>query len=66
MGLGLSIVANIAERHAGNITVARNGPRGVKFTMTFPRLAKIDPAGRSALWSGRKTWKDCCRKKPCT
>ena len=44
MGLGLSIVANIAERHAGNITVARNGPRGVKFTMTFPRLAKIDPA----------------------
>lgn len=43
MGLGLSIVANIAERHAGHITVARNGARGVKFTMTFPRLAKIDP-----------------------
>lgn len=36
MGLGLSIVANIAERHAGNITVARNGARGVKFTMTIP------------------------------
>lgn len=28
MGLGLSIVANIAERHAGNITVARNGLAG--------------------------------------
>lgn len=38
MGLGLSIVANIAERHAGRITVERNGQRGVKFTFTFPRL----------------------------
>lgn len=36
MGLGLSIVANIAERHAGNITVARNGARGVKFTIIIP------------------------------
>ncbi len=42
MGLGLSIVANIAERHAGNITVARNGERGVKFTIIFPRYN--DPA----------------------
>ena len=40
MGLGLSIVANIAERHAGNITVARNGSRGVKFTMTIPSQMK--------------------------
>lgn len=40
MGLGLSIVANIAERHAGNITVARNGSRGVKFTMTIPSKMK--------------------------
>lgn len=38
MGLGLSIVANIAERHAGNITVARNGERGVKFTIIFPKF----------------------------
>lgn len=38
MGLGLSIVANIAERHAGNITVARNGERGVKFTFLFPKV----------------------------
>ena len=37
MGLGLPIVANIAERHAGNITVSRNGERGVKFTILFPR-----------------------------
>lgn len=42
MGLGLSIVANIAERHAGNITVSRNGERGVKFTIIFPRYN--DPA----------------------
>ncbi len=41
MGLGLSIVANIAERHAGNITVARNGECGVKFTMTIPRQIRL-------------------------
>lgn len=38
MGLGLSIVANIAERHAGRVTVERNGTAGVRFTITFPRL----------------------------
>lgn len=42
MGLGLSIVASIAERHAGRITVERNGARGVKFTFTFPRLPEPD------------------------
>lgn len=38
LGLGLSIIANIAERHAGRITVERNGARGVKFTFTLPRI----------------------------
>ncbi len=47
MGLGLSIVANIAERHAGNITVARNGERGVKFTIVFPRYN--DPSLKDAV-----------------
>lgn len=37
MGLGLSIVSSIAERHAGHVTVARNGASGLKFTITFPR-----------------------------
>ena len=45
MGLGLSIVSNIAERHAGNITVARNGTRGVKFTITLPRLSRTGKGG---------------------
>ncbi len=40
MGLGLSIVANIAERHAGRITVERNAGTGVRFTMIFPRVPK--------------------------
>ena len=40
LGLGLSIIANIAERHAGRITVERNGSRGVKFTFTLPRVAQ--------------------------
>ncbi|MDO5532889.1 sensor histidine kinase [Sutterella sp.] len=42
MGLGLSIVSSIAERHAGNITVERNGEAGLRFTITFPRLAHPD------------------------
>ena len=41
MGLGLSIVANIAERHAGHIRVDRNGERGVVFTITLPRLVRL-------------------------
>lgn len=41
MGLGLSIVANIAERHAGHICVERNGDRGVVFKITFPRLVYL-------------------------
>ena len=40
LGLGLSIIANIAELHAGRITVERNGSRGVKFTFTLPRVAQ--------------------------
>lgn len=40
MGLGLSIVANIAERHAGRVTVERNGSRGVRFIITLPRIPK--------------------------
>jgi two-component system, LuxR family, sensor histidine kinase TtrS len=48
MGLGLSIVSNIAERHAGNITVARNGARGVKFTITLPRLSRTGKGGAAA------------------
>lgn len=42
MGLGLSIVANIAERHAGHIHVERNGRRGVRFVFTFPRVHDPD------------------------
>ena len=41
MGLGLSIVASIAEQHAGSITVARNGERGVIFTILIPRLKRL-------------------------
>ena len=37
MGLGLSIVSSIAERHAGHVTVERNGETGLRFTITFPR-----------------------------
>ena len=44
LGLGLSIIANIAERHTGRITVERTGSRGVKFTFTLPRIAeKAEP-----------------------
>lgn len=39
LGLGLSIVASIVERHAGHISVGRNGQRGVKFTIVFPRTS---------------------------
>ena len=38
MGLGLSIVSSIAERHAGHVTVERNGITGLRFTITFPRM----------------------------
>lgn len=39
LGLGLSIVASIAERHAGRVTVERAGAQGVKFTLTVARIA---------------------------
>ena len=43
LGLGLSIVANIAERHAGRITVERATPEcGVRFVFTFPRVARAE------------------------
>lgn len=39
MGLGLSIVSSIAERHAGHIEVARNGQSGLKFSIFIPGSA---------------------------
>lgn len=42
MGLGLSIVASIAERHAGHIVAEKNGRRGVRFVFTFPRVHDPD------------------------
>lgn len=38
MGLGLSIIANIAERHAGRAIVERAGAVGLRFTLILPRL----------------------------
>lgn len=49
MGLGLSIVANIAERHAGRVTVERNGSRGVRFIITLPRIPKEGEAMTDAM-----------------
>lgn len=39
MGLGLSIIASIAERHAGRCTVERAGAQGLRFTLVLPRIA---------------------------
>lgn len=44
MGLGLSIVQSIAEQHAGNIYVMRNGEKGVRFIVLIPRVKGIEPA----------------------
>ena len=38
MGLGLSIIASIAERHAGRCTVERAGAQGLRFTLVLPRI----------------------------
>ena len=43
MGLGLSIVANIAERHAGRVTVRKNGKRGVTFDFVLPKTGENEP-----------------------
>lgn len=43
MGLGLSIVANIAERHAGRVTVRKNGKRGVTFDFVLPKTGETEP-----------------------
>lgn len=43
MGLGLSIVSSIAERHAGHVEVERNGANGLRFSIFIPRAR--DPQG---------------------
>lgn len=43
MGLGLSIVANIAERHAGRVTVRKNGKRGLTFDFFIPSAIDREP-----------------------
>ncbi len=49
-GLGLSIVAQVAERHGGTVTAGRAGSRGASFRMTLPGAAvppdAEDAAGR--------------------
>jgi len=36
-GLGLAIVKEIAERHAGNVTLEGAAPRGLRVLMRLPR-----------------------------
>ena len=40
VGLGLSVVYGIVERHGGRISVSSDVGRGTSFTLKFPRLAE--------------------------
>jgi two-component system OmpR family sensor kinase len=42
-GLGLSIVGAIARAHGGSVTVEDASPRGARFVITLPAVAKEDP-----------------------
>ena len=42
-GLGLSIVGAIARAHGGGVTVEEATPRGARFVITLPAVAKEDP-----------------------
>ncbi len=44
VGLGLSIVQQIVERHGGEIGVASKPGEGSRFTMTFPAAVAPEPA----------------------
>ena len=47
VGLGLSTVYGIMERHGGSVTVESESPKGAAFTLTFPPPDR-DPARRPA------------------
>ena len=53
LGLGLSIVKNLAELHGGEVSASSPGPdRGAVFVVRFPR------ASRSPLQFGSSAWMD--------
>ena len=43
VGLGLSVVYGIAERHGGSVSVQSEPGRGTVFTLTFPPVAQSRP-----------------------
>ncbi|MCR6033054.1 HAMP domain-containing protein [Nocardioides sp. zg-579] len=52
-GLGLSIVARVADRHAGTVEVDRSPAGGARFVLTLPAPAPAAPPPSGAhLWTG--------------
>ncbi|MBC9732553.1 sensor histidine kinase [Nocardioides marmotae] len=52
-GLGLSIVARVADRHAGTVEVDRSPAGGARFVLTLPAPAAAAPPPSGAhLWTG--------------
>src|SRR4029079_4437827 len=43
-GLGLSIVAQVAERHAGSVEAGRSPSGGTRMTFSLPRAGSPNPA----------------------
>ncbi len=53
LGLGLTLVKKLTERHGGNVTASSAGPgQGSTFTVTLPR---IDPVGVKAERAGNSS-----------
>ncbi|OZB81114.1 HAMP domain-containing sensor histidine kinase [Microbacterium sp. 13-71-7] len=48
VGIGLSLVKELVERHGGGVRVVRTGPTGTEFALTLP-LA-FEPVGSGTSW----------------
>ncbi len=48
VGLGLSVVYGIVERHGGTVTVRSEPGKGTVFTLTFPTVAQSRPGARAS------------------